>query len=134
MKFKYLRSHARQYSNAREIVVTLGEQAGVKKGRGDSSDPLQIIDPVSKMVLDTVDRERSASAKIRVRPLVYDLQDIPDGQWAHKLEFQRILAKNMLPDPWPETLRIDGSSELPPLSENDSYVKINDRVIMVSDD
>jgi hypothetical protein len=122
--------------NAREIVINVGEAAGVKKGQKFAvlaSEPLEIIDPVTNKILDTVDREKVRVQAIEVRQSVTICRTYRMRSGGGGLRIHADLLK-IMPEPIPETLRIQDSSIPPPLSEEDSYVKINDRVILVADE
>jgi len=121
--------------NAREIVINAGQTFGVEKGQRFAvlaSEPLDVIDPVTKKKLDTVDREKVRVEAVEVRESIsicrtYRLRPSNEGR-PFAVDLSRIFSQ-----PSTETLRIQDSSIPPPLSEEDSYVKINDRVVRVRD-
>lgn len=127
-----------QVLNARELVINIGSDAGVKPGARFAvlaEAPLEVKDPQTGQVLDTVDREKTRveASEVRERitvcrtyrmigtPPLFDLSPLASVSLAVRGN-QR-----------PETLHVEDSSLPPPLPERQSYVKINDRVIQVAD-
>lgn len=96
--------------------------------------PLVIVDPETGKPLDAIDREkvRVEASEVRDRMSIcrtyrvtrtlglLDLSAIADARLRASREIE-------------ETLRIEDDSTPPPLSEEESYVKINDRVVEVDD-
>jgi hypothetical protein len=124
-----------QILNAQELAINRGNEHGVQVGMKFSilSDkPLQIIDPETKDVVGTIDRE-----KVRVEVTdtkdkfaicrTYRYKTIPAGPLYDALD----LFSSRPPRKVPETLAAKDSSLPPPLDPDESYVKINDRVIQV---
>jgi hypothetical protein len=122
--------------NARELVINIGSLLGVKHGDKFAvlaDAPLQILDPTTGKLLDTVDREKVRVQASQVRDTIticrtYRMKGGISDIFG-TTEFMRSLSAGASP----ETLRITDSSTPPPLSEQESYVKTNDRVIAVSD-
>jgi hypothetical protein len=122
-----------QLLNERELVINIGSEAGVKQGMKFavmSESPLEIRDPITHEVLDSVDREKVRVEAHEVRPKIsicrtYRVRYTEGLQLA--MPFLRP-AREI-----PETLRADDASFPPPLDPAESYVKINDRVIFVQD-
>jgi hypothetical protein len=118
--------------NARELVVNIGAAAGVKPGMKFAvlaDTPLEIRDPVNNSVLDTVDREkvRVEAAEVRGNITICRTYRLKGGNPFRPSSgvFQ------FFSDAIPETLRISDASTPPPLSEEESYVKTNDRVVSI---
>lgn len=121
-----------QLLNARELVINVGALAGVKKGmkfRVLADTPLEVRDPESHDLLDTVDREKTRVEAVEVREKIAICRTY---RVIVKEGFPRIsIAAMMLQEreERPETLHMKDSSLPAPLPENDSYVKTNDRVV-----
>lgn len=124
--------------NARELVVNIGADAGVTQGQGFAvlaATPMEIRDPDSDEVLDTIDREKVRVEAHDVRPRIaicrtYRMR----GGALGALGFPSSELLQAMSRPVAETLRVEDSSIPPPLSEEESYVKINDRVVAVDKD
>lgn len=122
--------------NPREIVINIGAALGVKKGQKFAvlaSHALEIRDPITQVVLDTVDREkvRVEANEVRKNVTICRTYRMRGGilNFGMTSDVMRMLSKEV-----PETLQIHHSSTLPPLPEEHSYVKVNDRVILVDED
>ena len=121
--------------NARELVINIGSKAGVERGQKFAvlaGTPIQVKDPGSGAILDEIDREKIRVEAHEVRAMIticrtYRMM----GGFALRMPSSRF-AELFAPSR-PETLRADDSEKLPPLSEEESYVKINDRVVAVDD-
>lgn len=129
--------------NARELVINLGQAHGVTLGMKFAvlaESPLEIRDPNSGEVLDTIDREkvRVESSEIREKITVcrtYRVRKISGGPFGETLSGLGSIADIMRPPrEVQETLSIHDSSMPPPLSEDESYVKVKDRVHQVLDE
>ncbi len=127
-----------QILNERELVINVGSTSGVKVGTTFAvlaQSPLEITDPVSKQVLGTIDRE-----KVRVRAMdvqakiticrTYRTFKTPAGPLFYPLGR---LGLGDPPKEIPETLRASESSLPKPLSPEESYVQIKDRVVEVTE-
>jgi len=122
--------------NERELAITVGSLSGVKIGmkfKVLTDRPTEVVDPDSKEVLGYIDRE-----KVRVRVIevaekfavckTYRMIKVPGGV---DLSLAGLILR---PSSTIETLRANEKSFLPPLSEEESYVKRSDRVIQIADD
>ena len=129
--------------NSRELVINIGDQHGVRHGMKFAvlaESELEVRDPESGKLLDTIDREKVRVEASEVRKNVsicrtYRIKKIPAGPLAKGLLGISSLADLARPpSEIPETLSIHDSSVLPPLPEEESYVKSKDRVIQVADE
>ena len=129
--------------NARELVINLGRTHGVQAGMKFavlSESVLEIRDPKSGTVLDTIDREKVRVEATEVRDKIticrtYRVKIIPGGPLANVYSGFATFTNLTLPDrEEPETLSLQDASTPPPLSEEESYVKIKDRVIQITDE
>jgi hypothetical protein len=122
----------------RELVINIGASHGVEpemKFKVLAEYPTEVFDPETNERLGTVDREkvRVQATEVRERMSIcrtYRIRYIPPGRWYDfsVLDTARLFAP---PREIPETLKVDDSSKLPPLPEEQSYVKIGDRVIQL---
>jgi hypothetical protein len=142
-----LEGRVAQILNARELVINIGEKDGVTQGMKFavlSESPMQIIDPQTKEILDTVDREKVRVRTAEVRPRIticrtYLVRTVPGGALYNAtlagLGEGFNLARQMQPPrKVVDTLRADDKDLPPPLSEDESYVKVNDRVVQILED
>lgn len=119
------------------LVINIGKEKGVKRGMKFAvlaETSLDIIDPDSHRILDSIDREKIRVEAVEVRDLVtvcktYRTKKIPGGPLYHPdlADFARP------PREIEETLSIEEDSLPSPLPEEDSYVKVNDRVLQTVD-
>lgn len=135
-----------QILNARELVINIGSKKGVNPGMVFAvlaETPLEVRDPETKELLDVVDREKVRVKAIEVREKIticrtYRVRKIGGGP-LHDLGGLSSLGVTRYTDLFappkevPETLEATNESYPPPLSPEESYVKINDRVVLVSD-
>ncbi len=123
--------------NARELVINIGSIAGVKSGQKFAvlaETPIEIHDPNTGEVLDTVDREKVRVQAHQIRGNITICRTYRLKAGFSGLLGATELARAFTSPAVPETLRISDDSTPPPLSEKESYVKTNDRVIAVADD
>jgi len=121
--------------NARELVINIGSNHGVILGMKFAimaATPLEIKDPSTGKVLDRLDREKVRVEATEVREFIticrtYRVKHIPAGT----ASFSDISTWLREPRDVPETLSVRDSSLPPPLPEEESYVKVNDRAIQV---
>ena len=123
--------------NARELVINIGAEDGVKPGQKFAvlaATPLEIRDPESESVLDTIDREkvRVEAHEVRLKITVCRTYRMKGG-FGGMLGASHIIADMMGSPAVLETLSVKDSNVPPPLPEEESYVKINDRVISVEE-
>ncbi|NTV27992.1 MAG: hypothetical protein HGA93_04865 [Methanothrix sp.] len=122
--------------NERELAINVGSSNGVKVGmkfKVLTDEPTQVIDPDSKEVLGYIDREKVRVQVIEVAERfavckTYRMLKTPGGI---DLSLGSLILQ---PSHKQETLRADQKSFLPPLSEEESYVKRGDRVIQIMGD
>lgn len=127
--------------NERELVISIGAGDGVELGmkfKVLAECPTQVFDPETNEPLGTIDREkvRVQATELRERMSIcrtYRTRYIPPGPWYPLSAFEsaRLFAP---PREIPETLKVDDSSRLPPLPEEQSYVKIGDRVVQLAEE
>lgn len=124
--------------NEREVAINLGQSQGVKKGMRFAilaPTPEEIRDPETNELLDIVDRAKVFVRATEVREKIticstYRTIKPAGGRFGSALDFGRLFDR---PKEVPETLRVDDSSQPAPLSPEESYVKIGDRVKQVVD-
>lgn len=119
--------------SVREVAINLGAEAGVKAGMIFailSKSPLPIKDPDTGEALGQFDRE-----KVRVRAEeVHRKFSVCRTYEAEPFPFLSRYVGAALPELGrpPRSLKIEDSEELPaPLPEEQSYVKVGDRVRLV---
>jgi len=122
----------------REVVINIGSTQGVKKGMRFAilaPTPEEILDPETDEVLDVVDRTKVLVQATEVRDKIticstYRTINIPGGAFS-----AGSIALGLFDPPRKvfETLRIEDSSLPAPLSPDESYVKIGDRVKQVEE-
>ena len=127
--------------NARELVINKGVAHGVKLGMKFAvlaETPLIVKDPITGIELDEIDREKVRVETTEVRPSIsicrtYRVKRTKAGPFAATAmpDFLGLTAPSKT---IPESFRIADSSSPPPLPEEESYVKVKDRVVEVSDD
>jgi hypothetical protein len=137
-----LEGRVAQILNARELIINIGSEGGIKpkmKFAVLSEYPLEVVDPTTKEVLDVVDREKVRVEVSEIRPRIaicrtYRVKRITGGT-----VYQGLLGSAVSdhlfrsPREIPETLEAKNASLPPPLTPEESYVKINDRVVQVFD-
>lgn len=128
--------------NSRELVINIGDQHGVSLGMKFAvlaESALEVRDPESGELLDTIDREKVSVEVSEVRKNIsicrtYRIKSITGGPLGEgMLKFGNIAQLARPPREVPETLSIHDASIPPPLPEEESYVKVKDRVIQVTD-
>lgn len=122
--------------NARELVINIGSNTGVEPGQKFAvlaGTPIQVKDPGSGAILDEIDREkiRVEAHEVRARITICRTYRRKGGAGLG-VGLSSVMAAALAPSRL-ETLRADDSDKPPPLSEKESYVKINDRVVVVDD-
>jgi len=130
-----LEGRVAQIISARELAINIGRAHGVRLGMRFAvlaETPLQIRDPATKEVLDTLDREkvRIEVSELRERISIcktYRSWTTGRGTPLPNLDVSLFLPPRRVY----ETLEAKDYDKPPPLSEEDSYVKINDRVVQV---
>lgn len=119
--------------NAHELVVNIGSENGVTQGMKFavlSEAPLEIRDPESDAFLGLIDREkvRVEATKVDARFTICKTYRIIQ---AGKANLSGMISAWSNQPEIKESLHIDDSSIPPPLSEEESYVKVKDRVVQV---
>ena len=122
--------------NARELVINIGANTGIKPGQTFAvlaATPIQIKDPGSGEILDEIDREKIRVKAHEVRAMITICRTYRmKGGVLNVSALSQSMAAAFAASK-PETLRADEAEILPPLPEEESYVKINDRVVAVDD-
>lgn len=137
-KSKSLEGKIAQILTARELVINIGEEHGVKRGMKFAvlaATPIEVRDPETKELLDEIDREkvRVQASDVRAKVTIcktYRMKHVPGGP-LYDVVFGQDLTRP--PRKTVETLKADDSSYPEPLLERESYVKIGDRAVLVSD-
>lgn len=127
--------------NAKELVINVGAIQGVSPGMKFAvmaEAPVSVTDPETGEVLDMIDREKVRVEAVEVREKIsicrtYRTREISAGS-LYKNPFLPNEIGNLFAPPKiiEEDLKVQNTSLPPPLSPEDSYVKINDRVICIS--
>jgi hypothetical protein len=137
-KTKPIEGRVAQILNERELVINIGSNVGVNPGmkfRVLSGSPLVIRDPQTNEVIDTIDREKVQVEAREVRPRITICRTFRSWTTAG-LDLTGVRsALNILAPARviSETLRAEDASLPPPLTPEESYVKINDRVILIQE-
>jgi hypothetical protein len=137
-----LKGRVAQILNERELVINIGAEQGVKAGMKFAvlaESPLDIKDPESGETLGVIDREKVRVKVSEVRPRLAicctyrvirtgspSVADI-FGSYRNSTIFGRGIEEKA------ETLRASDASLPPPLSPEESFVKVNDRVLQISE-
>ncbi|MCA1578338.1 MAG: hypothetical protein LC794_13355 [Acidobacteria bacterium] len=146
-KTQRIEGRVAQILNARELVINIGLESGVTEGMKFavlSESPTEIRDPETDELLDTLDREKVRVKAVEVRPKIticktYVTTVITGGRF-HGSALDTVMnvatfARELRPPTTiVETLKAEDKDILPPLSPEESYVKIKDRVIEILDD
>lgn len=121
--------------NARELVINIGSKTGVEPGQKFAvlaETPIQIKDPGSGEILDEIDREKIRVEAQEVRATITICRTYRMRGGVGGLNVSAAVAAFMAPSRR-ETLRADDSDKPKPLSDKESYGKINDRVVAIDD-
>lgn len=127
--------------NAKELVINIGANKGVVPGMKFAvmaESPMPVSDPETGEVLDTIDREKVRVETVEVREKIstcrtFRTREIPAGSlYGLSLALSGFAGAHDPPKIIEENLKVQDVSLPPPLSPEESYVKINDRVIQVS--
>jgi len=122
--------------NERELTINIGLKNGVFEGIKFgilAKEPIEIYDPETHEKLGMVDREkvRVIAAEVKERFSICKTYK----KWTTVgSTFASIAGLMAAPRVKHETLKVNDSSFPPPLSEEESYVKIGDRVIQVKEE
>jgi len=122
--------------NERELTINIGLNNGVIEGMKFSilsMEPIEICDPETHEKLGIVDREKIKVIAAEVKEKFSICKTY--RKWTTVgSPFANIAALMVAPRVEHETLKVSDSSLPPPLSEEESYVKIGDRVIQVKEE
>lgn len=127
--------------NAKELVINIGANQGVTSGMKFAvmaEAPMSVADPETGEVLDMIDREKVRVEAVEVREKIsicrtYRIREISAGPLYTTPFLLGELANSFAPPKIiEEDLKVQNASLPPPLSPEDNYVKVNDRVIYVS--
>lgn len=119
--------------NERELTINVGSKNGVVGGMKFSvmaKEPIEVYDPVTKDKLGIIDREKVRVMASEVKEKFSICKTF--RKWA-SMRVSLATIGNIFAGPTErhETLKVDDSSLPPQLSEEESYVKIGDRVIQI---
>ena len=125
-----------QIISARELAINVGANHGVKEGMRfavRAETPIEVHDPKTNELLDVIDREkvRVEATEVRSRITIcrtYRTKYTPAGPL-----YFRFPGLTAPPHEKAETLKADDKSYPEPLSPEESYVKIGDRIIQVTE-
>ncbi len=122
--------------NERELVINIGSDVGVKEKmyfKVLSKKPFEIFDPENHKPLGQIDREKVRVIVVEVNNTFSICRTYKKNYVGGSSIYAAISASALsIPQEVVETLRVDDSSKIPPLSEEESYVKIGDRVIQTN--
>lgn len=120
----------------RELTINIGSSNGVREGmkfKVLANEPIAVVDPVTCAKLGEIDREKVRVITTEVQEKfsickTYQKRVTPGSAWFNVLAGLPQMGPSR---EVPETLKAKDSSLPPPLSEEESYVKIGDRVIQL---
>lgn len=122
--------------NERELAINIGSKNGVVGGMKFSvmaKEPLEVYDPLTGEKLGIIDREKVRVMAGEVKEKFSICKTF--RKWTTAASpFVTVSGIFAGPSVRHETLKVDDLSLPPPLSEEESYVKIGDRVIQVFED
>jgi hypothetical protein len=129
-----------QLLNERELVINIGKWHGVQIGmkfKVLSDAPVEIRDPETEEVLGMVDREKVRVEAIEVQERLticrtYEIRHIEINPLFYSFGISS--RRDPPPSKIPKTLKAKDNEHLPPLSEEESYVKRGDRVIELTEE
>ena len=127
-----------QVLNERELVINRGLAHGIVRGMKFevlAAEPVRIVDPEDATELGIVDRPK---VKVRVSDAqerfavceTFETKFISGGLLNPDVSLARLFDRSRT---LTVTLKADESSLPPPLSEEESFVKVGDRVRLISD-
>jgi hypothetical protein len=137
MEDKKIRGKVAQILNEREVVINIGKDAGVKIGMKFkilAQTPLQITDPETGELLGLIDREKVRVVCSEELPLMSICRTYKTKLYPGLFGTSGSILNNMQDREVVENLKTEGSSFPPPLQEEDSFVKIGDRVESIVED
>lgn len=137
-----LQGRVAQILSAREIVINIGSANGVIAGMKFAvlaEEPMKIVDPETDELLDVIDREkvRVEVSEVRERITIcrtFRTKVVSSGRGRFSDYILRTLEMQEMYEPPKrvvETLRVEDSQLPPELDPEESYVKVNDRVILL---
>jgi hypothetical protein len=121
--------------NERELAINIGASHGVEPGmkfKVLAEQPAEIYDPETNELLGTIDREKVRVQVVEIQEKfsicrTYRIRRTSGGPLYGLAAFTLTAPPREIP----ETLKAEDSSLPPPLSEEESYVKIGDRVVQL---
>jgi hypothetical protein len=133
-----LEGRVAQILNVKELVINIGTTHGVSLGMKFAilaETPIEVRDPATLEILDIIDREKVRVVASEVREKIsicktYRVKKISGGPGLD-LGFLDLMRPRQ---EIPETLAAKDYDLPPPLDPEESYVKINDRIIQVIED
>jgi hypothetical protein len=131
---KKIEGRVAQILNAKELVINVGSDDGVVEGQKFAilaESPIEIRDPQTNDLLDTIDRTKVQVEASEVRSKISICRTFRVFGPAFSYLNTTKLVLEAMKDTRPETLRIEDDATPPPLTEEESYVKVNDRVTSV---
>lgn len=134
---KTLEGRVAQILNERELVINIGADKGVSLGMKFAvlvETPTEVRDPITSELLDVLDREKVRVEASEVRPRVTVCKTYKVLRTRGGPLYGSFGSLYDAPREATETLRAKDSSLPRPLAPEESYVKINDRVIQIADD
>jgi hypothetical protein len=119
--------------NERELAINIGSKNGVLDGMKFSvmaKEAIEVYDPETKEKLGMIDREKVRVMATEVKEKFSICKTY--RKWA-SISASMVSIGSLFAGPTErqETLKVNDSSLPPPLSEEESYVKIGDRVIQI---
>ena len=121
--------------NARELVINIGQNQGVKEGMIFAvlaEAPLIIKDPETGEQLGELDREKVRVRATEVNPKITVCKTYRQLRTTGFRGIQEMLTETVQMKT--ETLKADDASYPEPLSPEESYVRVKDRVVLVDED
>ena len=123
--------------NSRELALNIGSNFGVKENmifKILAETPVEIKDPDTGEILDTIDREKVRVKVSEVNKKSSICKTFRVFHYRGLLSTSGSLVGAMTDRKEVETLKIDDSTKIPPLSEEESFVKTGDRAIQILND
>jgi len=136
---KKLEGRVAQILNERELAINIGSNHGAQLGMKFailSESPLEVKDPQTKETLDIIDREKVRVVVSEIRPKISICKTYRVRKFGGGLSANFSLMKSLLEPAREvkETLKAEDASLPQPLSPEESYVKINDRVVLIEEE
>lgn len=131
-----LQGFVAQVLNERELVINIGREQGVKPGmrfKVLAQEKLQILDPINHEPLGDLERDKVRVEAIEVHDRMAVCKTYESWTVGGQLNTAQILQDAMFGPTRRvfETLSAEIEAKPAPLSEDESYVKIGDRVLQL---